>query len=30
MTVQMISALVLWTSVVSGTAPCDLRNLTSE
>jgi len=30
MTVQMISTLVLWTSVVSACAPCDLRNLISE
>ena len=30
MMVQMISALVLWTSVVSATAPADLRNATSD
>ena len=30
MTVQMISTLVLWTSVVSACAPCDFRNLMSE
>ena len=30
MTVQMISALVLWTMVVSGTAPWDFRNFTSD
>ena len=29
-TVQMISALVLCTMVVSGLAPCDLRNATSD
>ena len=29
-TVQIISALVLCTSFVSGTAPADLRKLTSE
>ena len=28
--VQMISALVLWTILVSGTAPCDFRNFTSD
>ena len=30
MMVQMISALVLWTMLVSATAPVDLRYLTSE
>jgi hypothetical protein len=29
-TVQMISTLVLWTSVLSASAPCDFRNLTIE
>ena len=29
-TVQMISTLVLWTSVVSASAPCDFRNFTIE
>ena len=28
--VQMTSTLVLCTMVVSGTAPCDFRNFTSE
>ena len=29
-TVQMISALVLWSMVVSGFAPLDLRNATND
>jgi hypothetical protein len=29
-TVQMISAFVLWVIEVSGCAPCDLRNATSD
>ena len=30
MTVQMISTLVLWTSVVSASAPFERRNFTIE
>ena len=30
MTVQMISTLVLWTRVLSGSAPCERRNFTIE
>ena len=30
MTVQTISTLVLWTMEVSGTAPCECRNFSSE